>query len=47
MTLTDTEAIILQIAVAVMVLLAYALGVATSIYTLTRRPPFNSEGDEL
>ena len=36
MTLTDTEAIILQIAVAVMVLLAYALGVATSIYIITR-----------
>ena len=36
MTLTDSEAIILQIAVAVMVLLAYALGVATSIYIITR-----------
>lgn len=37
MTLTDTEAIVLQVALAVMVLLAYALGVATSIYVLTRR----------
>lgn len=37
MTLTDTEVIILQVALAVMIFLAYALGVATSIYVLTRR----------
>ena len=37
MTLTDIEVIILQVALAVMVLLAYTLGVATSIYVLTRR----------
>ena len=37
MTLTDTEVIVLQVALAVMVLLAYTLGVATSTYILTRR----------
>lgn len=37
MTLTDTEVIVLQVALAVMIFLAYTLGVATSIYIFTRR----------